>query len=401
MPRDPEAFADMVVLTVKAAMAPVLERCAALEARLNAAPEHAPTLADLRSRLVALETKSTPVMPSEHVNLALVLERISAAEARVSVLGDVRDRLAVVETKSAMPPAAPSVDASATDRLMTLAAALASTVAAHGELVTARTDEVSGLRDRVVAVETKSAIQPALGDVPTKADLELLLRDRLEPIAKKVDDVEHRVHAVEVKPEPVGKALEPSGPTAAETELALRNRLEPVTQQVAALSERVAVMEVRGAIPGPPGKDGRDGQDGAAGRDGKDGLDGMGWDDLSVSHDGERAFTVQLTKGDRIKDAGTFTLPVQIYRGIYSEGRTYEPGDTVTYAGSLYHCQKTTVLKPDAVTARDPMTGEPRSGQGKDFWKLVVKRGDAGKDGGQMTPLPTTLPVVSVVGGRK
>ncbi|WP_233446068.1 hypothetical protein [Klebsiella variicola] len=61
----------------------------------------------------------------------------------------------------------------------------------------------------------------------------------------------------------------------------------------------------------------------------------------------------------------SFVMPVMIYREVYVSEKTYEPGDCVTWAGSLWHCNEQTQDKP----------GEPLS----KGWKLAVKRGRDGK----------------------
>lgn len=293
----PDTLADLVVLTVKSAMAPLLERLAAAEARALAVGSLEKTLAEIR------------------------------------------DRLVVTETKAAIPPP-PDAE----------------------------------LRDRVVALEHKAS--PTF-EVPT--------------------DIVTRLSAVEARPLPVDKALDLS--PILERLVKLEARLDakiadtlPILASVADLSkdlvtvrEKVAAVDARAGVPGPPGKDGANGLDGA---------DGVGWDDLVVEHDGERGFAVKLIRGERSKDAGTFTIPAMIYRGVYTEGRTYDPGDVVTYGGSTWHCHKSTVLKPDttAVEAKGP--------NGRDFWTMAVKQGREGKPGRDGRDATTSLPVVSV-GGRQ
>lgn len=121
----------------------------------------------------------------------------------------------------------------------------------------------------------------------------------------------------------------------------------------------------RDGLPGVPGANGSRGIDGKDGRDGIDGKDGLGFDDLAIEYDGERRFTFRLARGDTVKE-WTRTVPVQLYRGVYAEGREYERGDTVTWSGSLYHCNEATMDKP---------------GAGSEAWTLAVKRGQDGKDG--------------------
>jgi hypothetical protein len=127
-----------------------------------------------------------------------------------------------------------------------------------------------------------------------------------------------------------------------------------VTRELGAMRERVAVVEVKPLIPGPIGPAGRDG------------VDGVGFDDLIVEHDGERTFTFKAVRGDVVKALGTFTLPIPIYRKVWIEGRTYEPCDRVTWAGSEWHCETATTTKP---------------GDGSKAWVLSVKHGRDAKDG--------------------
>jgi hypothetical protein len=186
--------------------------------------------------------------------------------------------------------------------------------------------------------------------------------------------------------------------------------LDDFRKDIAALSERVAVVEVLNPVPGPAGKDGKDGRDGSdaavgdivkdimalrervavaevvkgvpgpAGKDGKDGADGLGFEDLNVVQIDERSFVIRAAKGERVKELGTLTFPVEIYRGVYVDGQSYDRGDGVTWGGSEWHCNETTKTKP---------------GDGSKAWTLKVKRGRDGKDGRDAVELP-----VVTVGAR-
>jgi len=139
---------------------------------------------------------------------------------------------------------------------------------------------------------------------------------------------------------------------------------------VAPLVSRIAALEARPTLPGRDGRDGLPGPPGANGLDGAkgaDGLHGLGVDDLQVAHDGERAFTLRCVSGERVKELGTFTIPAAIYRGVWIE-KTYDRGDCVTWAGSVWHCNAATASKP---------------GEGGPAWTLQVKRGRDGRDGGK------------------
>ena len=91
---------------------------------------------------------------------------------------------------------------------------------------------------------------------------------------------------------------------------------------------------------------------------------GLGFDDLDITHDGERTFTFKLERGDNVK-AWTFVIPCMIDRGVWREG-TYQRGDTVSHGGSAWIAQQDTDTKPDTAGSH---------------WRLSVKRGRDGKDG--------------------
>jgi len=165
------------------------------------------------------------------------------------------------------------------------------------------------------------------------------------------------------------------------------------------------------------GKDGRDGRDGVDGTPGRDALDldilpevdpakkypqgvfaaidgGLfksyrptkplkdsadlleaGWSvvvrgiksiDAALSEDG-RTVTVNATTSDGVKNEYAFSVPTLQYRGVFTDGRVYFKGDAVTWGGSLFVAQQDTKEKPE-------MSND---------WRLAVKRGRDGKDGGK------------------
>jgi integrin beta 3 len=103
------------------------------------------------------------------------------------------------------------------------------------------------------------------------------------------------------------------------------------------------------------------GQDGAPG---KDGQDGIGFDDLTVEHDGERGFSLKFVRGDVVK-AFDFSIPLPLYRGVFDEAKAYEQGDMVTWGGSIWH-------------ANEKPSGKPEVSKS---WQLAVKHGREGKKG--------------------
>lgn len=135
--------------------------------------------------------------------------------------------------------------------------------------------------------------------------------------------------------------------------------------RVTALEARPVAQDGRDGRDGVPGTTGLDGAPGRDGVDGKPGADGLGFDHFEELYDGERTFTHRYRQGARLKEF-VWKVPMEIYRGVYVEGRTYEPGDGVTYASSEWHCSETTTTKP---------------GEGAKAWTLKVRRGRDGKDG--------------------
>lgn len=88
-------------------------------------------------------------------------------------------------------------------------------------------------------------------------------------------------------------------------------------------------------------------------------VDGLSAVDVSL--DRERHFTVTLSKASGNQLVREFDVPVMLYRGTFKSGEVYTPGDTVTWGGSLWHCDKQTQDKP----------GE----HGSAGWTLAAKRG--------------------------
>ncbi len=114
------------------------------------------------------------------------------------------------------------------------------------------------------------------------------------------------------------------------------------------------------------GAKGADGKDGEPGKDGKDGRDGFSLDDFDATlMDDGRTVLLSFGSGDTAFKV-ELGIPTMIYRGVFREGQTYEKGDTVTWGGSLWHCDANkTNAKPDA---------------SEKHWTLAAKRGRDGRD---------------------
>jgi len=175
--------------------------------------------------------------------------------------------------------------------------------------------------------------------------------------------------------------------------------------------------------PGTDGKDGRDGRDGLSGKDGRDGRDAFeieilptiapdksyargtlaaqngglwrafrqtelagelahataietcGWEiivdglhrfEIRQATDNERTLVVECLQASGKMHQLRLQLPVMIYRDIWTEDRSYDRGDVVTYSHSSWHSMT------DGNQARPGMT---------DDWRLMVRQGRNGKDG--------------------
>ncbi|MEI4482226.1 MULTISPECIES: hypothetical protein [unclassified Phyllobacterium] len=105
------------------------------------------------------------------------------------------------------------------------------------------------------------------------------------------------------------------------------------------------------------------GKDGDPGKPGKDGFS-LKHFDAELMADG-RTILLKFEDGSDQSYSVEIGVPTMIYRGVFKEGETYEKGDTVTWGGSIWHCDQETTEKPDASKA----------------WRLAVKRGRDGKDG--------------------
>lgn len=103
------------------------------------------------------------------------------------------------------------------------------------------------------------------------------------------------------------------------------------------------------------------------GKDGKPGKDGFDLKhfDATLMEDGRTVLLSFEQEGQSFKvELG---IPAMIYRGVFKDGQSYQKGDTVTWGGSLWHCDADeTSEKPDSA---------------EKHWTLAAKRGRDGKDG--------------------
>lgn len=87
---------------------------------------------------------------------------------------------------------------------------------------------------------------------------------------------------------------------------------------------------------------------------------------VEIERSDQRRFTLTVNRASGSSETKTFDVPVMIYKGVFKSGQEYLPGDTVTWGGSLWHCDDQTQDKP----------GET----GSKGWTLATKRGRDGRD---------------------
>jgi hypothetical protein len=100
-------------------------------------------------------------------------------------------------------------------------------------------------------------------------------------------------------------------------------------------------------------------------KDGKDGFS-LKHFDAELMDDG-RTVVLKFQDGSDTGYSVELGIPAMIYRGVFKEGQAYEKGDTVTWGGSLWHCD-------EAVTTSKPDGAEKH-------WTLAAKKGRDGRDG--------------------
>lgn len=88
-------------------------------------------------------------------------------------------------------------------------------------------------------------------------------------------------------------------------------------------------------------------------------VDGVS--NVDIKQDNQRTFSISLQRASGAIEVKSFDIPVTIYRDVFKAGTEYQPGDTVTWGGSMWHCNEPTTDKP----------GET----GSKGWTLAVKKG--------------------------
>ncbi|WP_436873712.1 phage gp6-like head-tail connector protein [Kosakonia sacchari] len=87
---------------------------------------------------------------------------------------------------------------------------------------------------------------------------------------------------------------------------------------------------------------------------------------VEIERSEHRSFTLTVNRASGSSETKRFDVPVMLYRGVFKSGDEYLPGDTVTWGGSLWHCDEPTQDKPGEIASKG--------------WTLAAKRGRDGRD---------------------
>lgn len=82
---------------------------------------------------------------------------------------------------------------------------------------------------------------------------------------------------------------------------------------------------------------------------------------VDIKQDNQRTFSISLERASGAVEVKSFDVPVTIYRDVFKSGNEYQPGDTVTWGGSMWHCNEPTTDKPGETSSKG--------------WTLAIKKG--------------------------
>lgn len=333
----------------------------------------------LNIKELAVVAKSLAAVVKEHVGKAVADIRVEFADLRKQLQAEQKQALA--EAVAALPVTEPvDVEALRAELLAAIPAPLAGADGKDAEPV--------DLAAVAALVTVPDAIPGPAGKDADPVDVEALRAELLAAIPAP-EAVAALVPVPDAIPGPAGKDADP-------VDLEAVAALVAVPQVDPELIRRM-VAEAVAAIQLPEPADGRDAlaldilpaidsdksyprgtfasHDGGLWRAHANTIGMRGWECIV---DGVKAIaveqhptdprqvTVTVSKASGAVSAEQLTVPSMIYRGVFAPGQ-FAPGDTVTWGGSLWHCDEATADKPGEV--------------GSKGWTLAAKRGRDGRDG--------------------
>lgn len=345
-------IAESVKKAVKTATDSLLEK---IEPRLKSLETSAVTIETLKANLKIWgdEIEEFTVEKAKQV----ILESMQAFEGQMDKAVD----KAVADKVAALPPAAPGQDGKSVT-LEDVAPLIDTAVKEAFAAIPAPKDGESVDMD-VVKATIEAAVKTAVAAIPAPAP------------GKDADpaEVEKMVKAAvaEIPPAKDGKSVS-------------------VEEVAAMVAEQVAKAVAEIKLPEP--KDGRDALDieimpaideeksyprglyathrGGLWKSWKQTKGMVGWECIVdgvfktvVAQEDDRNFNFIAEKSSGSIAKLPFYVPAMVYKRVYQDGKTYKKGDTVTWAGSMWHCDEDTTEKP---------------GDGSKHWTLAAKRGRDG-----------------------
>lgn len=221
---------------------------------------------------------------------------------------------------------------------------------AVGEIELPKAPELPDL-NQIIADATESAVKQAFELIPVPKDGKNVTVDDLRPLVEEV------VNALIPEPVDVEKLAQdllskiPVPKPGSDGRDALAIELEPFIDEKKSYPRGTYATHKGGLWRAHEKTHGMRGWECIV--DGVSGID--------IKQDNQRTFTISLERASGTVEVKSFDIPVTIYRDVFKSGTEYQPGDTVTWGGCMWHCNEKTCDKP----------GET----GSKGWTLAVKKG--------------------------
>lgn len=205
--------------------------------------------------------------------------------------------------------------------------------------------------NQIIADATESAVKQAVESIPVPKDGKSVTVDDLRPLVKEVVNalIPEPVDVEKLAQDLLSKIPDPEPGSAGRDALAIE--LEPFIDEKKSYPRGTYATHKGGLWRAHEKTHGMRGWECIV--DGVSGVD--------IKQDNQRTFSISLERASGAVEVKSFDVPVTIYRDVFKAGTEYQPGDTVTWGGSMWHCNEPTTDKP----------GET----GSKGWTLAVKKG--------------------------
>lgn len=205
--------------------------------------------------------------------------------------------------------------------------------------------------NQIIADATESAVKQAVESIPVPKDGKSVTVDDLRPLVEQVVNslIPEPVDVEKLAQDLLSKIPDPEPGSAGRDALAIE--LEPFIDEKKSYPRGTYATHKGGLWRAHEKTHGMRGWECIV--DGVSGVD--------IKQDNQRTFSISLERASGTVEVKSFDIPVTIYRDVFKSGTEYQPGDTVTWGGCMWHCNEKTCDKP----------GET----GSKGWTLAVKKG--------------------------